>query len=250
MKGKGFELLPLFFIIHLNLLKMARVQYGSLVTKISGSVGGSTFQSNAYGFTVKNKPNMVKPNSVKQGLSKIILSKAVKGWSSITQVQRDTWDTFAATFPQFAKHNPSAQLSGFAAFVKYHTTMFLGQGVGIALEPSPVVVMPALDTAVLTLTNAAGVLTFTATWSLSTADWLVNYYISRPFLPSQNFVGSATRFLYGGSSDTDPNIITALYLNLFGRIPAIGEIVIIEYEMFNQGGGKVLARFTDRVVIS
>ena len=68
---------------------MARITYSGLVTSIRGKVGGTVFQANAYGHTVKNSPNMVRPNTPDQQLSKVILSKAVKLWSEISQPERD-----------------------------------------------------------------------------------------------------------------------------------------------------------------
>jgi hypothetical protein len=228
---------------------MARIIYSGLVTSIRGSIGGTTFQNNAYGFTAKNKPNMIKPNSVPQSLSKIILSKAVKGWSTITDSDRASWNTFADTFPQFAKNNPSSQLSGYAAFVKWHTTFFLGAGVGAAYVPEPVTAMPTIDTVIFSLSRVASVLTLAYNWTLADGEWQVNVYISRPFLASQNFIGTSPRFLISITNDDDSSNIASLYSALFGRLPNAGEVVNVEYELYPDAGGQVLARASQRLIV-
>lgn len=229
---------------------MARITYSGLVTSIRGKVGGTVFQANAYGHTVKNSPNMVRPNTPDQQLSKVILSKAVKLWSEISQPERDSWNTFASTFPQYAKNNPSSVLSGFNVFVKWHATYLLGSGIGSPVAPNPVLAMPDIDTAVITITLVGGVLSLNHTWTLSSGSWLVNYYLSRPFPASQNFLGTQSRFVFQSLNDSGSQIITSWYLGKFGQLPQVGDQIFVEYELYNDTGGKVLARVQVRVSVS
>ena len=97
---------------------MARIIYSGLIESIRGSIAGTTFQANAYGYTIKKKPNIINPNTASQNLRKSYLAKAVRQWRSFIQATRDSWDTFASTYPQYSQHNPSAQLSGYAVFTK------------------------------------------------------------------------------------------------------------------------------------
>lgn len=229
---------------------MARIIYSGIVTKISGSMGGTTFQSNAYGYTCKNKANMVKPNSEDQQLRKLILASATKNWSSMAQLGRDNWNTFAATFPQYSKHNTSAVLSGFAVFVKWHAAFYLGTGTFSFVDSAPTVAPSVMDTVVVTITNLAGVLTLHTAWAIGDESWNVNFFISRQFSKAQNFVGSSPRFIRMGTSTVESVPITALYLAKFGTIPPIGAIVNVNIQMFEESGGKVLATSTQRVTIT
>lgn len=229
---------------------MARVTYGALVTEIKGSIGGSTFQSNAYGFTMKNKPNMVKPNTEDQERSKLIFSVATKSWVSMSSSGRTNWNTFANTYPQYAKNNPSSQLSGYAAFVKWHAAYFLGYGVDSPVDTSPVTTMPAIDTVTCTLVNAASVLTLNLDWVNGGEDWSDNIYITRAFLESQNFVGTQARFLVRKTNSDDSVNVTALYTALFGGLPAVGRKVNLIHQLFNESGGKVLADVAETVTVT
>jgi hypothetical protein len=228
---------------------MARIIYSGLVTSIRGSVGGTTFQNNAYGFTIKNKANMIIPNSQQQELRKLIFSLATKSWSSLTDAQRSNWDTYASTFPQFAKNNPSAQLSGFAIFVKWHAAWFLHSGLSASLDVAPALTATPLDTVSIELENHLGVLTLTPDWVIGDETWNVNYFISRPFQPSQNFSGSSPKFLIGSTNQDAAIIVTSQYLALYGSLPAVGSAVNIAIQLFDESGGKVLATSVQRIIV-
>ena len=229
---------------------MARIIYSGLVTAIKGSIGGTTFQGNAYGFSVKNKANMIKPNSSYQNLMKLILSKATKGWGSITQTGRDNWNTFAATFPQYSKHNPTSILSGFAAFVKWHTAYFLGFGLSQAFDEAPVLLNTPLDTVSLALVNNGSTLVITPTWAIGNDAWDVNYFLSRPFSSSQYFVGTSPRFIHKSSSSDGPIDITMAYKSVFGSLPPVGLFVNFSLSLYDDNGGKVIARAVQRIIVS
>ena len=229
---------------------MARIIYSGLVTSIKGSVGGTTFQSNAYGNTVKNKANMIIPNSVSQELRKLIFSKATKGWSSLTSVQRSNWETYAAAFPQFAKNNPSAVLSGFSVFVKWHAAFFLGKGLDNPFNTGAVLANPPLDTVALTLVNAASVLTLGRTWVIGDETFNVNFFLSRPFSPSQNFSGSSPRFIVSLTNVDGSSAITTAYLAQYGSLPVVGSAINVATQLYVESGGKVLATSVQRIIVT
>lgn len=229
---------------------MARIIYSGLVTSIRGSVGGTTFQNNAYGFTIKNKANMIIPNSPQQELRKLIFSLATKAWATLTDPQRGNWETYASSFPQFAKNNPSSQLSGFAVFVKWHCAWFLGTGLNAVIDTAPSLVATPLDTVTLTVTNVAGVLSLGQAWVINDESWRVNYFISRPFQPSQNFSGSSPKFLRGSTNGDATTVITALYLALYGVLPVVGNAINIGVQLYEDAGGKVLATSVQRIVVT
>lgn len=229
---------------------MARIIYSGLVTSIRGSVGGTTFQNNAYGFTVKNKANMIRPNSAQQELRKLIFSKSVKAWGGLTTGQRNDWNAWAATYPQFAHNNPSSVLSGFAVFTKWHALNFLGFGLSVAIQTAPMYVTVPLDTVTYTLTLVGGVLTLNTNWVTEGEDWNVNISMSRPFLASQNFAGTSPRFVTSTSNTDDAIIITNDYLAIFGKLPSVGQSVFIDTQLFASSNGQVPAKTTIKVTVT
>jgi hypothetical protein len=220
---------------------MARIIYSGLVTAIRGSIGGTTFQSNAYGFTVKNKANMVKPNSAEQNIRKIILSKVTKAWGTLSVSDRNNWNTFASIVPQYAKHNPSSVLSGFAAFTKWHCQFYQNQALSNSVNTDPNTSPPTIDTGVFSITSAAGVMTAHTVFSPGSGDWMVNLSLSRPFNTAQNFIGTSPRNMAGDDTSTSSYNVTTKYTEVFGRIAAIGEKVALQYTLFDAAGGIVVA---------
>lgn len=229
---------------------MARIIYSGIVTKISGSVGGTTFQANAYGFSVKNKPNMVRPNTPFQLQRKLAFARATKLWGGLTTAQRTDWNTWASANPQFAKNNPSSQLSGFAVFVRTHVLNMISTSLGDPAVTAPSYTILPIDTATWVLQNAAGVLTLTSTWGTGGADLLGLVNISRPFTASQNFVGSSPRYMVAVPNDPDSAVITSKYVAQFGVVPAVGQIVNVELQLFNPLNGQVFNKSNQRVTIT
>lgn len=229
---------------------MARIIYSGIVTKISGSVGGTTFQANAYGFSVKNKPNMIRPNTPFQVQRKLAFARATKLWGGLTNAQRTDWNTWASTNPQFAKNNPSSQLSGFAVFVRTHVLNMISTSLADPVVVAPSYTILAIDTVTWTLTNVAGVLTLTSVWAGSTANLLGLVNISRPFNGSQNFVGTSPRFMVAVPNDSDSTIITTNYLAQFGVAPAVGQIVNVQLQLFNPNNGQVFVKSNQRVTVT
>lgn len=97
---------------------MARIKYSALVDQINGSIGGTTFQKNQYGFSVRRKPALTRPNKPRQNRQKPMIARATRAWRSMTQTQRDAWATFATNNPQPIHSDPNVAMSGYAIFVR------------------------------------------------------------------------------------------------------------------------------------
>lgn len=229
---------------------MARIIYGALATSINGSIGGTTFQSNAYGYTVKNKPNMVKPSTVLQNAQKNVFGAVVQAWVALTAAQRLDWDSWATTFPQYSKHNPTSQLSGFAIFCKVHNYRFIAYNIASRILVSPSFESFPVDTVVLHLKLVGGVLTLMTPFSIATGDVTCLFYASAPFAPSQNFVGTKTRFVDLQGDETVSTVWTVKYPAVFGKLPAVGDIIIVDLQMIGNTNGQVFARSSQRLTVA
>jgi hypothetical protein len=229
---------------------MARVKYGAIVTDIRGSIGGTTFQGNAYGSTVKNKSLQVRPNTAFQNKVKSIFSASVKAWRSFSDTERNNWNTYAANFPQYTKNDPTVALSGFNAFVKWQSAYYLSYGITLAPEGSPLTSLPATDAATPSVTLSGGILRIVPGWAGATGVWNVNWFISSPKLSSQLFFGSNRRWIVYSLNTNTPIIITDAYIAQFGTLPAIGDAVNLSSVLFVVGGGEVQAAVNYRIIVS
>lgn len=228
---------------------MARVKFGSIVTEIRGSVGGTTFQVNKYGFTAKNKSVNVRPNTVKQSGVKSIFSFSVKAWRNLTETARGNWNTFAANFPQYTKNDDTVPISGFNAFVKWHTAYYLATGVTTLPADEPITSSVTSDSAAPALTLSGGVLTLVPNWSIASGAWFVNWFLSSPRLDSQLFFGINKRFMASSFTGTASINLTAAYIQAFGVLPAIGDAVNVSSVLYNIDGGYVLSPVNYRVTV-
>jgi hypothetical protein len=218
---------------------MARIIYSALIDSIRGSIGGTTFQKNKYGYTVKHKPNMTKPWTADQLIMQQYFRRAVTSWREMTDAQRQNWVTWASTNPQYAKHNASATLSGFACFVKFHAYQFLTEQAQVA---DPLITIPAIDYATFKIILAGGALTLDADWDTGAEAWNVAYFMSRPFGPAQNFIGTRTRYVGYGTSADQTLVLTSVYPAKYGSLPVLGDRIAMDYVMFMEAGGAVLGR--------
>lgn len=218
---------------------MARIIYSGLVESIRGSIGGTTFQANAYGYTVKRKPNMIRPASAAQNSRKAILSKVTREWRELTQSKRDEYNSWASTYPQYAKHNPESQLSGYAVFVKYNAIRVLSGGsiyTGVLYPPS------AGDTIDYLISRNGAALELGISSLNEDSLWTILFFISRVLGASQNFIGTVPRYFTSHVNDTDTVTITTLYTDKYGSLPGVGDYVALDALLYDNYSPKVLAR--------
>lgn len=228
---------------------MARIIYSGLVTQIKGSIGGSTFQANRYGFTIKNKANVSRPRTLNQAQSKVYFAGATNTWRRLTDAQRDAWNAWAAANPQPSKNNPSAILSGQAVFTKVHIQKFLEAGGISDFSTLPSYDMVSFDNVVFTVERAGGVLNLSYVWDNARNDHKANIFISQAFANSQNFVGSRTRYITTISDTNGTTDIASDYTAKYGTLPEVGSRVFVENVQFNPSNGQVFARVKSSVEV-
>lgn len=79
---------------------MARVTYGSLVTAISGKLGGIVFGHNKRGPYVRLKGQTVNPNTALQVIIRTIFTTLQTAWrETLDAAERAAWDLYAENVP-------------------------------------------------------------------------------------------------------------------------------------------------------
>jgi hypothetical protein len=217
---------------------MARIIYSALVDSIQGSIQGTTFQRNAYGHTVKGKPNMVNPNTTRQNKRKRSFSGSSQAWRSLSDSDRAAWDAYANAFPIPSRKNPSAYLSGLAAFVRWHGVRWQNNSVVLA-DPAGDQGTAVLDQVELILSG--GDLFVSAPNDITEGPWLVFIYLSRPLQATQAFVKSWQRYIIAFDSESASDVlITSEYTAIFGSLPGVGALIGVQVVFLNTTNGQVL----------
>lgn len=131
---------------------MARIQYGSIVTGMSGKLGGHTYSRSGYGGIVMNKTNtptkgklwgnrdygsdtVSGTGSNNAGLS---VSKTSQAWKALTDAERQAWTTFSAAHFHIDPFGNKVSLRGYTFFMRVNTRL--------ANIGKPYLTIPAADT--------------------------------------------------------------------------------------------------------
>lgn len=217
---------------------MARIIYTALVESIRGSIKGTTFQRNAYGHTVKAKPNMVNPNSAVQKTFKSNFALMIGGWRMLTDSERSDWNTYANTFPVTSRKNPSANLNGFNMFGRYH-------GVKGVWDPGAFLGNPSgaqgtIGEYTVTMTRTGGTLIFETDLFPEEGPWRGIVFLTRPLTPTQRFLKSWSRiiFTFDANGATGGDIATP-YIAKFGVLPLSGDLVGMRLVIQNLTNGQI-----------
>jgi hypothetical protein len=216
----------------------ARIKYTALVDNIRGSIQGTTFQRNAYGYTVKGKPAMVNPNTNRQRSRKQTFSIAAQAWRTISDADRAAWEAYAETFPIPSRLNPDAYLNGFAAFTRWHGVAKLSNPFAVLADPAGAQGTILVDG--LELKTDGVDLQYLDASIETEGPFNVQLFLSRPISATQRFVKSWTRFIV--DEPVTPGIdiaITTQYLAIFGKLPAVGDLIGARQVFYNTTNGQI-----------
>ena len=198
---------------------MARIKFGALVESIRGSIGGTTFQSSAYGFTVKAKSNIAKPNSIRQHASLFVVP---------------------------SKLNKDSNLNGYNYFLKYNLLLF-PEGIPSILADPTVSTSSYLADEVTLFSNEVDTFNFNNSWVSDTASLSTLIYMTSPLLDSRKMPRQTPLFikkqLPTASADPDYEIgvnVYTEYFNLFGFIPSTGDLIGVRLVIINSSSGFFL----------
>jgi len=227
---------------------MARITYSGLIESLNGSIGGTTFQTNRYGFTVKRKPVPSRPNTKSQNSRKSAMFTVQQNWIGLTNANRAAWNTYASTFPRATRLNPDADLNGFNYFSAYHLLRIQANST-ILSDPSSV--QHTLSFVSSSITNLASVLTWISDITVSGGQWTPLLYMSRPITTTTQLRKNRLRFVRGTSSSGDlSRVITTEYETIFGQIPPIDDIVIVQEIWLNENNGQIFEGQLQRITIT
>jgi hypothetical protein len=225
---------------------MARIIYSGLVSEIRGSIQGTTFQRNAYGFTAKAKSIPSRTRTASQQRTMQALQAVSYLWSTIPQSYRDSYEAYALNYPEYSKHNPSATLSGRDLFFKRNVLASIWTD--LVLQETPLSTYPAVTFLPYLQTDGTTLLFFHGADSNFTEVAAVLQCSAG--LPEYKYASvSQLRYIgqvYISQTSTD---ITALYLSIFHKIPTVGEWVYFSLQSFSKYTAAVYPRqFVSTVV--
>lgn len=119
---------------------MARVQYGSIITDIKGSIGGITYQKNRSGQIARLRSGTFKSSTPKQTISQSNHITILSAWSQLTLAEKDLWNLFAIANTKINRFGEVKTLTGLNWFESINQNRMLF-GLSFLLTP-PVYSLP------------------------------------------------------------------------------------------------------------
>lgn len=225
---------------------MARVKYGAIVTEINGKVGGSVFQRNAYGHSLKNTPSVRSLNTQSQQIRKISMQSRSKSWSTFSQSDRDSWVAYAQTFPIPSRLNPDSNLNGYNYYLKYNLlSLMIGEVVPLS---DPGVTSASFLINAVNLTRLSDTeMTLSANYDCSTEDHFMIAMLTTGFNESRKIPRFTPRFIdfkdqSGGFPPTFfyTQDVGLSYIDVFTALPILGSFVGVKLWLIGTLTGFVI----------
>ena len=201
---------------------MARVKFSPIVTNISGSVGGVTFQRNKFGHTMRQKPLPPKSATSAQLYIRTLIASLQASWAGLTDVARLQWVRYPDFSGQTIKHDKNVHLSGQGLYIKYQLLLLLmGKPLLTTLNYAPIAAIPVFSA--IQANVASILLRYASAWS--DADVFFIFKISSPRSPTKRFSSRGLRWMYIEDINSAMFQIFAYYVAAFGASPSVGATV-------------------------
>lgn len=195
---------------------MARIKLGPVVTDITGSVGGATFQRNRFGMTMRAKPLPLYSQTSAQYTIRRLIIFLQYSWQGLTDAQRLQWNRFLDFSGQTIRRDRSIKLSGQTLYIKYQLWRLLtNQSLLTTLAYSPMPDFFPIDYIARDEINMYIVFT-------DVVDKDAYYFIcklSSPRRENQAYNPHGLRFMYVGLFETATFDCTDAYEAAFGFQP-------------------------------
>lgn len=201
---------------------MARIQTGSIITDISGSIGGTTFQRGTHGLIAKNKSHPPNFNSSAQNYCRNLMAQLQTYWQALSVAQRSAWQNWAKYQNLKSGKFTSIDFYGQEAFIQIN---FYGIQNGLSLITDPVFTAFSLAPQTFHFYQIDGQILVTITTTDAHTAFQPVLQISSPQLPSRNAPsGQWKNCVATWATDSNWNL-TPDYVACFGKVPQSSNIV-------------------------
>ena len=227
---------------------MARIKYNTPIDEIAGSIGGTTFQANLYGFSVKRKPVPTLPNLPRQNSRKTAITIVAQNWIGLSSANKANWDTYAAAFPRPTRLDPSVDLNGFNFFCAVHLLAIQALP---AILNNPSGAQSTLTFLTTTITQVGAVLTWFTTFTSSAGTYLTHLYASRPISATSPIKRNKLRWIRAGVQSSNFNLPFQTPYNLiFDEIPVVGDIIFVQEIFQRTTNGQIFEGAIQRITVT
>lgn len=113
---------------------MALIKLGSLVTRISGKIGGQTLGTSASGSYIKNSGTPRKAITLRQQTSMQRMATTAQSWRNLTESQRQLFRSASSAYPYLNRVGETKYYSGYAIYTMLRNNLLQ---LNISSQPIP-----------------------------------------------------------------------------------------------------------------
>jgi len=225
---------------------MAKVLYGSIVTQLSGSIGGTVFARNASGNTCRRKSRNINRNTIAMSAFRNSFGFIQRSWRSISSADRTTWSTNAALFPYVNSLGITHYYTGFQLYSKFNNQLFNVGAPLITTAPTPSP-MSAITMAISSFSSDTTFFVFRYTDSISLTSVVPEGFILQVFATSNLSLGVSSpnigtyKMIHKYSAGVDTSFVSlyADYVATFGSVPLSDANAFLSVRYVNIATGEV-----------
>ena len=195
-----------------------KIQFGALITAMSGSFGGMTFAKNIDSAYIRRNTIQCKPRSLDQAEPKSYFTQAVQGWKNLTDNQRLQWKAAAM------------RIGNASTAFRYYVTMFLQYshaGKATVSTPPAMSEFFKVQSADVILTRAFNTFTIEVTPVIPAGNYVMVYGTPPMSVGIARSSKGSRLITVLDSGSAAPYDFFADYLAVFGAIPQVGECCFI-----------------------
>jgi hypothetical protein len=236
-----------YFIINLSKMK---IKFGAIIVAGSGKIGGHVITKNRAGAAMRTKVTPSNPRTTYQSTARANLTSISKSWASLTESQRQQWNSAASSFKKTNIFGDGVTPSGFNLYQKLNNNLLnIGQPM-ITTPPSPASVVGLTGLSVTAVHAGALTITFTADANAGATEYF-EVLATEAINAGKSFVKNKFRKIGSIVSTTvSPYVATALYNAKFGAVGAAGKKVFIEIKGVNGTTGQAGVPYQAVAIIS
>jgi hypothetical protein len=207
---------------------MARIKLSGLVSDITGSIGGFTFQNSRAGTVMKIKPKGFHGGSEKRSVTTSILYSLQSSWMALSDAQRHLWNNFALFKKVPMINNSGRFLNGHEIFIKYNVYRLL---TGRALQTNCLYGFSELDPLTVTLSKSGANMFITGSRMFDASVEFLVLMCTYPCNSSVLNPGSRFRYIPFTYATAGSIFITIPYTQVFGKSAESGEFIHYRYRL-------------------
>lgn len=228
---------------------MAKIKLSAMVSEMRGKLNGSVFSKNRGGAYLRTKVTPVNPQTTSQGNVRSRLTNLSQSWRSLTDAQRNAWNTAVANFTGTDIFGDIKTPSGINLYTKINLNLANIAQSNLSLPPLPSSV-GVFNSLTITATASTPSLSVAFTQTGVAAGQTVVVEATTQLSAGKNFVKSEFRKIgtFTGGTSTPYNALSA-YTAKFGSLVA-GQKIFIRFKAISNTTGIAGQYTTSSVIVA